>query len=165
MATVAMETAEMSNIFIMLQILWNLILLLTRMYRWDFWLWNFQNGCRCHGNSKNVKFSKMLSMYWKFTERCTAMHICAFTVKQFWNGCRLVAIGGRVTSAIACNGNSSYVTRSTMSGDILLFLCFFVIIIILPPFFVRQVFWSKMEPILMIIHYKEEHKISGCSRV
>ena len=110
MATVAMETAEMSNIFKMLQTLWNLILLLTCMYRWDFWLWNFQNGCRCHGNSKNVKFSKMLSMYWKFTERCTAIHICAFTVQQFWNGCRLVAMVGRVTSAIACNGKSSYGT-------------------------------------------------------
>ena len=56
-----------------------------------------------------------------------------------------------------------YVTRSTMSGDILLFLCFFVIIIILPPFFVRQVFWSKMEPMLMELYYNEDPHLKLCT--
>mgnify|MGYP006924553321 CR=1 FL=1 len=145
MATVAMETAEMSNIFKMLQTLWNLILLLTGMYRWDFWLWNFQNGCRCHGNSRNVKLLTMLLLYWKFTERYIAIHRSAFTVKLFWNGCRLVAMGGRVTSAIACNGNSSYYYFSCNKfcpGD----------------------FSKSNGPMLMELYYSKDPQVQSCRK-
>ena len=97
-----------------------------------------------------------------------------------------MAIGGRVTSAIACNGNSSYVTRSTMSGDILLFLRFFVImapstelgwrIVILRFFFFLFFFFffhtfcpscfsESNGPMLMELYYKEDPHVKLCTLV
>lgn len=58
----------------------------------------------------------------------------------------------------------NYVTRSTMSVDLLLFLCFFVIIIFLPMICVRIFFFEPMKPIFIIVYSNEVHNISNCSR-
>ena len=94
-------------------------------------------------------------MYWKFSEKCKAMQICAFTVKSFWNGCRLVAMGGRVTSAIACNGNSSYGTLNGVGVTycyctflfFFLFLLFFFHLILSRSF--MEIHWTKVDGTLL----------------
>ena len=106
--------------------------MVTGMCWFTVWLRNFQNGRRYHGNCKNVKNFKKLQNLWNFQKNVN-LQVNMHSLRNFQNGCRYPGNGGRVPSVIASNYKSSYVTRSTKSGDILLFLCFFFPIIIMAP--------------------------------
>ena len=134
------------------------------MYRWDFWLWNFQNGCCCHGNRRNVKLLTLLKMNWTVTERYIVMCWPAFTVKLFSNGCRLEAIGEgwhplllAMAILVMSPDRQCRVTYCYSSVSLLLLFLFF-------QWFLSGSFFGDNETwLLIIVNYNEEQKISGCS--
>ena len=88
--------------------------MVTGISRVDFWSWNFQNGRRNHGNSKNVQNFKMLQTSLNFTKMIIWMCRCTLWLWNLLVCCRSPGNGGRVPSAIACNGKSSYYSSSTL---------------------------------------------------
>ena len=93
-------------------------------------MWNFLKCSQC---TENLQRDELPCIYVHSLSTC------------FWNGCHLVAMGGRVTSAIACNGKSSYGTLNGVGVTYCYSTFLFFLIIFLATNFVQVISRNPMD--------------------